>query len=381
MSMTHVFPTYDRFDFEPISGNGVVVTDDQGQDYLDFTSGIGVCNFGYENTKIQNAVSVQLTKMWHISNLYQNHLQEAVAELLVGDEDKLVFFANSGTEANEAALKLARKATGKSKVLSFNHSFHGRTYGSMSMTGNDHIKEGFAPLVPDISFVDYNDEASLDAITDDLAAVILEVIQGEGGVIVGDQDWLHAVQAKCKVTNTLFIIDEVQTGIGRTGYKFAYQGVGLDPDIVTSAKALANGLPVGAMIGKANLGPAFGPGTHGSTFAGNPLTMSAAQAVLTQLTPAFLEEVRDKAASVWDELDRFDDLKIVNSVSGRGLMIGIHLTADVAVNDVIKALHQKGLLTLSAVGNTLRLLPPLVMSKSDLLSGLHTIYQVLEENM
>ncbi len=270
MSMTHVFPTYDRFDFEPISGNGVIVTDDHGRDYLDFTSGIGVCNFGYQNVKIQNAVNVQLTKMWHISNLYQNHLQEAVAELLVGDEDKLVFFANSGTEANEAALKLARKATGKSKILSFNHSFHGRTYGSMSMTGNDHIKEGFAPFVPDISFVDYNDAASLDAITDDLAAVILEVIQGEGGVIVGDQDWLHAVQDKCKATHTLFIIDEVQSGIGRTGYKFAYQGVGLDPDIVTSAKALANGLPVGAMIGKANLAQPLVPVLTGPLSLGTP---------------------------------------------------------------------------------------------------------------
>ena len=179
--------------------------------------------------------------------------------------------------------------------------------------------------------------------------------------------------------HTLFIVDEVQTGIGRTGYKFAYQGVGLDPDIVTSAKALANGLPVGAMIGKANLGPAFGPGSHGSTFAGNPLTMAAAQAVLTQLTPAFLDDVQEKSAAAWDQLDHFEDLKVVKSVSGRGLMIGIHLTDDLTVNDVIKTLHQKGLLTLPAVGNTLRLLPPLVMSKSDLLSGLQTIYQTLEE--
>lgn len=379
MSMQHVFPTYARFPFEPISGKGVVVTDDHGQDYLDFTSGIGVCNFGYQNADIQSAVTVQLTKMWHISNLYENHLQENVAALLVGDEDKLAFFANSGTEANEAALKLARKATGKTKVLSFNHSFHGRTYGAMSMTGNPHIQEGFAPLVPDISFADYNDMKSLDAITEDLAAVILEVIQGEGGVIVGDQNWLKAVQDKCQATHTLFIIDEVQTGIGRTGYRFAYEGMGLDPDIVTSAKGLANGLPVGAMIGKASLGAAFGPGTHGSTFAGNPLTMAAAQAVLNQLTPSFLEDVQAKSKTVWHELAKFDSLDNVTAVSGKGFMIGIHLADSLPVNDVIAALHQKGLLTLSAVGNTLRLLPPLIMSEDDLLSGLHTIYEVLEK--
>lgn len=379
MTMTHVFPTYARFPFEPIKANGVIVTDNHGQDYLDFTSGIGVCNFGYQNPAIQNAVSVQLTKMWHISNLYENHLQESVAALLVGDEEKLVYFANSGTEANEAALKLARKATGKTKILSFNHSFHGRTYGAMSMTGNAHIQEGYAPLVPDITFADYNDDASLNAITPDLAAVILEVIQGEGGVIVGDLDWLHAVQDKCQATDTLLIIDEVQTGIGRTGYRFAYEGFGLDPDIVTSAKGLANGLPVGAMIGKASLAPAFGPGSHGSTFAGNPLTMSAAEAVLTQLTPAFLDDVQAKATVVWQTLDKFDALKTVKSVSGKGLMIGIHLADDLPVNDVIKALHHEGLLTLSAVGNTLRLLPPLVMSEDDLTSGLNTIYQVLSK--
>lgn len=377
MTMDHVFPTYARFPFEPVTATGVTITDDQGKDYLDFTSGIGVCNLGYQNPAIQAAVTDQLGKIWHISNLYENHLQEAVAELLVGKEDKLVFFANSGTEANEAALKLARKATGKTKVLSFNHSFHGRTYGSMSMTGNAHIQEGFAPLVPDISFADYNDPASLDAITPDLAAVILEVIQGEGGVIVGDPDWLRDVQAKCQATDTLFIIDEVQTGIGRTGFKFAYEGVGLDPDIVTSAKGLANGLPVGAMIGKSKLGKAFGPGTHGSTFAGNPLTMASAQAVLKQLTPEFLEQVRTKAFKIGQTLAKFEALPVVTSVSGRGLMIGIHLTDDLAVNDVITALQAKGILTLSAVGNTLRLLPPLVMSVEDLESGLTTIYDEL----
>lgn len=378
-SMTHVFPTYARFPFELVDGKGVTLTDNNGKQYLDFTSGIGVCNLGYQNPAVTSAVEAQVKKVWHISNLYENHLQEDVAKLLVKDEDKLVFFANSGTEANEAALKLARKATGKTKVLSFNHSFHGRTYGAMSMTGNPHIQEGFFPMVPDISFADYNDNASLNQITTDLAGVILEVIQGEGGVINGDPDWLKAVQAKCQEVGALLIIDEVQTGNGRTGYQFAYQGFDLDPDIVTTAKGLANGLPVGAMIGKASLGDAFGPGTHGSTFAGNPLTMASAKATLEQLTPDFLQGVQDKAATVWTQLANFTDLAAVNSISGKGLMIGIHLTDDVAVNDVITTLQTKGLLTLSAVGNTLRLLPPLVMSAGDLKQGLTTIYETLSD--
>lgn len=169
--------------------------------------------------------------------------------MLAGD-DKLAFFCNSGTEANEAAFKLARKASGKTRVLAFNNGFHGRSYGSMSLTGNPSIQAGFAPLVPDVIFADYNDPEALDKIDADLAAVILEVIQGEGGVYVGDKAWLQAVQAKCKEAGALLIIDEVQSGIGRTGYKFAYEAFDLDPDIVTMAKALGSGLPIGAMIGK-----------------------------------------------------------------------------------------------------------------------------------
>ena len=377
-AMTHVFPTYDRFGFEPVSGQGVTITDETGKQYLDFTSGIGVCNLGYQHPAVTQAVSDQLAKMWHISNLYNNHLQESVAHLLVGDSDRLAFFANSGTEANEAALKLVRKATGRNQIVSFNHSFHGRTYGSMSMTGNPHIKEGFGPLVPDMVFETLNDPAAFKAVGPQTAAVIVEVIQGEGGVILADRQWLLDLQDKAHQVGALLIIDEVQTGIGRTGTRFAFEGVELDPDIYTSAKGLANGLPVGAMIGKSALKSAFGPGSHGSTFAGNPLTMAAAQAVLTTLTPAFLVEVTQKADQIWPVLASFEDLPAVTAVTGRGLMIGIHLAANVPVSEVISTLHEKGLLTLSAVGNTLRLLPPLVMSSADLQRGLSLIESVLK---
>ena len=378
--MKYVYPTYQRFPIEIKSGQGVRLTDAHGQTYLDFTSGIGVCNFGYQNPTIQAAVQAQLPKIWHTSNLYENTLQDAVAKLLVHGEDRLVFFANSGTEANEAALKLARKYTGKTKILAFHQSFHGRTYGSMSMTGNPSIQAGYAPLVPDVAFATYNDPAALAQITPDLAAVILEVVQGEGGVFAGQKAWLQAVQAKCQANQVLLIIDEVQTGIGRTGYRFAYEGYGLDPDIYTTAKGLANGLPVGAMVGRAQFASAFGPGSHGSTFAGNDLAMAAAQAVLTNLTPTFLTDVQAKAQQVWQAIDQqVAGLPMVARLTGKGLMIGIHLVPDVSVVKVITALQQAGLLTLSAGDNTLRLLPPLVMSVEDLLAGVQTIATVLAQ--
>ena len=378
--MKYVYPTYQRFPIEIKSGQGVRLTDAHGQTYLDFTAGIGVCNFGYQNPAIQAAVQAQLPKIWHTSNLYENTLQDAVAKLLVHGEDRLVFFANSGTEANEAALKLARKYTGKTKILAFHQSFHGRTYGSMSMTGNPSIQAGYAPLVPDVAFATYNDPAALAQITPDLAAVILEVVQGEGGVFAGQKAWLQAVQAKCQANQVLLIIDEVQTGIGRTGYRFAYEGYGLDPDIYTTAKGLANGLPVGAMVGRAQFASAFGPGSHGSTFAGNALAMAAAQAVLTNLTPTFLTDVQAKAQQVWQALDQqVAGLPMVTRLTGKGLMIGIHLVPDVPVVKVITALQQAGLLTSSAGDNTLRLLPPLVMSVEDLLAGVQTIATVLAQ--
>lgn len=378
--MKYVYPTYQRFPIEIKSGQGVQLTDAHGQTYLDFTAGIGVCNFGYQNSAIQAAVQAQLPKIWHTSNLYENTLQDAVAKLLVHGEDRLVFFANSGTEANEAALKLARKYTGKTKILAFHQSFHGRTYGSMSMTGNPSIQAGYAPLVPDVTFATYNDPAALAQITPALAAVILEVVQGEGGVFAGQKAWLQAVQAKCQANQVLLIIDEVQTGIGRTGYRFAYEGYGLDPDIYTTAKGLANGLPVGAMVGRAQFASAFGPGSHGSTFAGNDLAMAAAQAVLTNLTPTFLTDVQAKAQQVWQAIDQqVAGLPMVARLTGKGLMIGIHLVPDVPVVKVITALQQAGLLTLSAGDNTLRLLPPLVMSVEDLLAGVQTIATVLAQ--
>lgn len=380
--MTTLFPTYNRFPFELISGEGVTVFDQEGNSYLDLTSGIGVCNLGYNVKQLNEAVTAQLGQIWHTSNLYESHLQEEVAEKLTQGTEKVVFFCNSGTEANEAALKLARKATGKTKILSFAHSFHGRSVGSLSLTGNEKIKEGFGDLLSDVTFVAYNDFHSLQAITSEYAAVIVEAIQGEGGMTAGEADWLEALDAECKEKGVLLIIDEVQTGIGRTGKLFAYQHYALDPDIVTSAKGLANGIPVGAMIGKKELAAAFSAGTHGTTFGGNPLAMAAANQVLTIIDNEFLEAVTQKAYLFWYYLEKeLSDIEFVEGISGKGLMIGIHLVKELPVADVIQALHQEGILTLSAHGNTLRLLPPLVIKGAELIEASQKIKQVIQTSM
>mgnify|MGYP004600332715 CR=1 FL=1 len=377
--MTHLFNTYAQFPMEIVDGHDYYLVDGTGTEYLDFTSGIGVCSFGYSNELITKSVTEQIGKVWHTSNLYPSQIQEDVASLLC-PEGMVAFFCNSGTEANEAAFKLARKATGKTKVLAFKNGFHGRSYGSMSLTGNPHISEGFAPLVPGVSFATYNDPESVEAVTNDLAAVILEVVQGEGGVVPANADWIKAVELACHQHGVLLIVDEVQTGIGRTGTKFAYEQYGLDPDIITSAKALGNGLPIGAMIGKEKLVGAFGPGTHGTTFGGNKVAMASAKAVLTQLTPEFLKVVQEKAETLWTKLkNEVCSLPAVIEVTGQGLMIGIHLSDEVPVIDVIKELHKVGMLTLSAEHNTLRLLPPLTMPEAELLAGVDSIKQVIEK--
>ncbi|APX71465.1 acetylornithine transaminase [Companilactobacillus allii] len=376
--MEHVFPTYSRFPFDLVNGHDVYLDDNHGKTYLDFTSGIGVCSFGYSNEIIQQSVEEQIKKVWHISNLYESELQDKVADQLCND-DQLAFFCNSGTEANEAAFKLARKASGKSTVIAFNNGFHGRTYGSMSLTGNPDIRRGFEPLVPDIIFADYNDDAAINLINSDVAAVILEVIQGEGGVNNGNKSWLQGIQKACHDNGVILIIDEVQTGIGRTGTKFAFEQFNLDPDIITSAKALGNGTPIGAMIGKKKFAKFFGPGTHGTTFGGNKISLAAATGVLQQLTPEFLDGVQNKSKTVWDYLNNeIAPLNSVTDISGLGLMIGIHIDDKFPVGDVISQLQDAGLLTLSAKYNTLRLLPPLVMSEEELLNGLEKIKLVLK---
>lgn len=379
--MKNVLPTYKYFDIEPMDGNDCHIIDSTGKEYVDFTSGIGVCNLGYSNEDVKTAVGEQLNHIWHTSNLYINSLQDKVAGKLC-PKGYLAFLCNSGTEANEAAFKIARKYTHKKKVLAFNFGFHGRTYGSLSLTGYEAIQSGFTPLVPGSEFAEYNDDKALDFIDNDCAAVILEVIQGEGGVNVGKTKWLNKIEAKCHQTNTLLIVDEVQTGMGRTGYKFAFEYAGLHPDIITCAKGLGNGLPVGAMLAKKELASSFGPGSHGNTFGGNKVVMAAANAVLNQMTPEFLDEVKAKGEFLFQELNtQLLSLPNVEKISGRGLMVGIHLSDSIDVAAVIKKLQSNGMLTISARANTLRLLPPLIMDKKTLQWGVQQIKDVLEKEV
>ncbi|CAK8054729.1 acetylornithine transaminase [Eupransor demetentiae] len=377
--MNPIMNTYQPFPIELVDGHDFHLVDKAGKTYLDLTSGIGVCNLGYSNKPIYEAVSAQLKKVWHLSNLYPNAMATAVAEKL-NPAGYQSFFCNSGTEANEAALKLAHKATGKSKVIAFQEGFHGRTIGSLSVTGYPHIQEGFGPLIADVQLLDYNDQAALKAIDAETAAVILEVVQGEGGVNTGKKDWLQAIQKQCQAAGALLIIDEVQSGMGRTGYKFAHEAFDLQPDIITVAKGLGNGLPVGAMLAKAEVAAHFKPGDHGNTFGGNPVVMAAANQVLAQLTPIFLATVQEKGEKLFAELDaKIKPLPAVLSISGLGLMVGIHLDAALPVKDVISKLQEKGILTLSARGNTLRLLPPLIIDETALKTAVESIAIAIQE--
>ncbi|MBC2123851.1 acetylornithine transaminase [Listeria innocua] len=380
--MKHVFPTYNRFPVDIVKGNGTVVKDTTGKTYLDFTSGIAVCNLGHCPENVTEAIQSQLANIWHTSNLYECALQDSVAELITDGTDKLVFFCNSGTEANEAALKLARKYTGKEKIITFEKSFHGRTFGSMSATGQAKIHQGFGSLVPGFTYVPYNDiESFKTELDENTAAVMLEVIQGEGGVIPGNAAWLMEVQMLCKKAGALLIIDEVQTGLGRTGTLFGFQQTFLDPDIFTLAKGLGNGLPIGAMVGKEYLSSAFGPGSHGSTFGGNKLALAAAKEILlTMKQTGFLEEVNAKAAYFRNLLEEhFEQLENVVAIRGEGFLIGIELGSSAA--PVVTELRDKGLLILTAGPNILRILPPLTVSYAEIDQAISILKSVLEKQL
>jgi acetylornithine/N-succinyldiaminopimelate aminotransferase len=380
--MSHLFPTYNRLDFELVSGNGTIVQDQNGQSYLDFISGIAVCNLGHSPYVVKKALEKQLDKLWHVSNLFPITLQEEAASLLASASGlDAVFFCNSGAEANEAAIKLAKKHTGKTKILTFNQSFHGRTFATMSATGQEKIHSGFGPLVPTFDYLPYNDEQALSNVEgNDVAAIMVEVIQGEGGVNPGTLSFLQAVERLCKEMDALLIVDEVQTGIGRTGVPFAYQHYSLQPDIVTTAKGLGSGFPVGAMMGKKDLVSSFSPGTHGSTFGGNPLAMAAVKATLeTIFDEVFLKEVQSKSEYFMQKLkNHLQECRSVKEVKGIGFMIGIQF--DMEVKEIINKLRKNGLLTLPAGTHVIRLLPPLTVTYDELDQALHILVGTLKQH-
>lgn len=377
--MTYLFENYKRAPIEFVKAEGSYLIDSEGKTYLDFSSGIGVTNLGF-HPQVQQALIQQAGRIWHSPNLYLSSLQEQVAQELAGSYDYLAFFCNSGAEANEAAIKLARKATGKQGIITFQQSFHGRTFGAMAATGQDKIKEGFGDGVPHFSYAVYNDLASVEKLVNqDTAAVMLELVQGESGVRPAEAAFVKDLADLCRREEILLIVDEVQTGMGRTGQLYSFEHYGIIPDIVTLAKGLANGLPAGALLGKSSLAPAFGPGSHGSTFGGNKLAMAAALETLHIMKETgFMEEVRSKSAILLEQLQfSFQDQPKISAVRGLGMMIGIETSA--SLSRIVEAARQKGLIILTAGENVIRLLPPLTISREEIQQGIAILKEVFSE--
>ena len=377
--MTYLFENYKRAPIEFVKAEGSYLIDSEGKAYLDFSSGIGVTNLGF-HPQIQQALIQQAGRIWHSPNLYLSSLQEQVAQELAGPYGYLAFFCNSGAEANEAAIKLARKATGKQGIITFQQSFHGRTFGAMAATGQDKIKEGFGDGVPHFSYAVYNDLASVEELVNqDTAAVMLELVQGESGVRPAEDAFVKNLADFCQQEGILLIVDEVQTGMGRTGQLYSFEHYGIIPDIVTLAKGLANGLPAGALLGKSSLASALGPGSHGSTFGGNKLAMAAALETLHIMKEAgFLEEVRSKSAILMEQLQlAFQDYPKISAVRGLGMMIGIETS--ISLSRIVEAARQKDLIILTAGENVIRLLPPLTISREEIQQGIAILKEVFSQ--
>ncbi len=378
----YLMHTYGRFQTALVSGKGAVAKGADGKEYIDFTSGIGVNSLGYCDDGWVKAVSEQAATIQHMSNLYYSPLQTEVAKKLceLTGFDK-VFLCNSGAEANECAIKIARKYSfdkygkGRQKIITLMNSFHGRTVTTLAATGQDVFHNYFFPFTEGFEFAATNDIDDLKAhLSDDVCAVFAELIQGEGGVMPLDQSYVEAVQALCAEKDILFMVDEVQTGISRTGDFYCYQGYGVKPDVVTSAKGIAGGLPMGACLCSEKLADVMSAGTHGTTFGGNPVACAAAKEVLSRVsTPEFLAEVKAKGAYIKAELEKMGNVK---EVRGKGLMIGIVTEKDNAKEIAAKCV-ENGLLILTAK-TLLRLLPPLTITYDEINKGLDILKKVME---
>jgi len=375
-SRAAVLPTYARADLTVVRGEGCRVWDDEGRAYLDFGAGIAVVGLGHRHPAVTEATHAQLDRLWHASNLYWTEpmlrLAGLLSERLGGGQ---AFFCNSGAEANEAALKVARKATGRSGIVALEGGFHGRTYGALSATGQPGKWEGFGPLVPGFSFARPNDVESLEAAVapgGELAAILLEPVLGEGGVLPLEEGFVRAAAEIAREVGALLCVDEVQAGLGRTGTFFAYEQLGIEPDLVTLAKGLGNGLPIGALLVREGIADAIGPGDHGSTFGGNPVASAAACAVVEAIDDALLENVVARGAQLSAGLEK---LPRVREVRGRGLLLAGLLDRDAA--PVVDECRARGLLVLTAGPDVLRLLPPLVVTEAEVDQALGVLHEVL----
>lgn len=370
-AMQYLANTYNRFPIAITKGEGCWLWDLNGRRYLDFLSGIAVCGLGHAHANVVEGLTIQAKKLFHVSNLFYMEPQVKAAQMLVENSfgDK-VFFCNSGAEANEAAIKLARRYSwkkfgeGRYEVIAMENSFHGRTMMTLSATGQKKFSEGFEPLVPGFQHVPFNDIAAVKrSITDKTCAVMLELIQAEGGVFVADRNYIRMLREITSDRDILLIIDEVQTGIGRTGAFFAYQHYGIEPDIMSLAKALGNGFPVGAMVAKDSVMAAFEPGTHATTFGGNPLASSAVIATLnTLIDDNVVKNCSDMGKYLQKGLLELQKkFSFIVDVRGMGLIWGVELAID--ADEIAREFLQEGIILNCTKGRTLRLVPPLIVKK------------------
>ncbi len=372
-----------------VRGQGSYVWDHAEKRYLDFSSGIGVCNLGHCHSAITRAIETQAKTLVHVSNLYMNEQQPRLAQKLIKHGfDGVVFFANSGAEANEGMIKFARKwgaPQGKCEIISMHESFHGRTLATLAATGRSKYRDGFAPDMPGIKQVEFNDLAALEeAINEKTAAVILEPIQGEGGVIPADIDYLKGVRELCDRKGVLLMFDEVQCGMGRSGYFYAWQSYGVQPDALSLAKALGNGFPMGAFMVKRDYAETLTVGTHASTFGGTPLACAAANAVIdTMHKENVIANCQKQSHYIKMKLEELQAKHAaIVTIRMRGLMIGIELTC--AASELLPGLQAKGLLALSAGETVLRLLPPLNVSVAEIdkaISIIDSEFTTIEKNV
>ena len=373
----YLMKTYKRYDISVKKSKGQYVWDEDGKKYLDFFSGISVCSFGHGNPAVISAIKKQLDLFVHCSNVYYSKPQVEVAKLLLEKSFKngRVFLANTGAEANEGAIKIARKwgsdnplkdGTKRYEIIAFKSSFHGRTLATLAATGQEKFHIPFKPLQQKFVFAEFNNIDSVKKlINKNTVAVMIELVQGEGGINIADKKFVKDLRKLCDDKNLLLICDEIQCGMARTGKTFAWQNYGIKPDIFTLAKAIANGLPLGAVVADKKVAEVFNYGDHGSTFGGNPVSCAAAAATLKLITPKLLKDVTDKANYFVKKLNELKKkFSCIKEVRNLGLLVGVEL--DFAGKDIVEFCIEKGLLINCTQGNILRFLPPFVITKKDI---------------
>lgn len=376
---TYHVNTYSRYSVEFVKGDGVYLYDKNGDKYLDFLCGIAVTGFGHNNKILAEAAKNQINNLWHVSNLFYSTPQEELARKLIDKSglDK-VFFCNSGTEANEAAIKFARKfGNKKSTIITIKGGFHGRTMGSLSASAQEKLWEGFHPLTPGFKSSPYdNIEATRNAIDDTTVAIMIEPIQGENGIIIPSHDYLNNIRKLCDENNLLMIVDEIQTGFGRTGKLFAYQHNNIIPDIVTLAKGIANGLPLGAVLCSKKVADAITPGSHGSTFGGNPISIAVALKLIDMITKEVLDNIISLGFLIKNKIEK-ENFEYIERIRSKGLMIGIQFNQHIDAKKLAQEFLNNNIVVGTAGNNVLRLLPPLIIEEKHIDQFIYIFKKVL----